>query len=93
MTRTIDPMPTRAQGAVMSRPVCLLVLAMLAGAAPAFGQMQPHRAEYTLRLGTAANAPRIGTAVHDLAQDCAGWRLKRGITTEIALTAAWKMSL
>ena len=93
MTRTIDPMPTRAQGAVMSRPVCLLVLAMLAGAAPAFGQMQPHRAEYTLRLGTAANAPRIGTAVHDLAQDCAGWRLKRDITTEIALTAAWKMSL
>ena len=29
-------------------------------------QVQPHRAEYALRLGAAANAPRIGTAVHDL---------------------------
>jgi hypothetical protein len=66
---------------------------MLAGASPALGQVQPHRAEYILRLGTAANAPRIGTAVQDLSQDCAGWHLKRDITTEIALTAAWKMSL
>lgn len=56
-------------------------------------QVQPHRAEYTLRLGAAANAPRIGTAVHDLTQDCAGWHLKRDIRTEIALTASWKMSL
>jgi hypothetical protein len=93
MARTIDPMPARAQGAAMFRPVCLLLLALLAGASPAFGQMQPHRAEYTLRLGAAANAPRIGTAVQDLSQDCAGWHLKRDITTEIALTAAWKMSL
>ena len=43
----------------------------------AWTQVQPHRAEYTLRLGAAANAPRIGTAVHDLSQDCAGWHLKR----------------
>lgn len=56
-------------------------------------QVQPHRAEYTLRLGAAANAARIGTAVHDLTQDCAGWHLKRDIKTEIALTASWKMSL
>ncbi len=61
------------------------------GAAAA--QVQPHRAEYTLRLGAAANAPRIGTAVHDLMQDCAGWHLKRDIRTEISLTASWKMSL
>lgn len=59
----------------------------------AAAQMQPHRAEYALRLGAAANAPRIGTAVHDLAQDCAGWHLKRDIKTEIALTASWKISL
>ncbi len=65
------------------------VLSPLAAAA----QVQPHRAEYTLRLGAAANAPRIGTAVHDLTQDCAGWHLKRDIRTEIALTASWKMSL
>ena len=56
-------------------------------------EVQPHRAEYTLRLGAAANAPRIGTAVHDLTQDCAGWHLKRDITTEIALTTSWKISL
>lgn len=55
--------------------------------------MQPHRAEYALRLGAAANAPRVGTAVNDLTQDCAGWHLKRDIATEIALTTSWKMSL
>lgn len=69
----------------------LIALALLAPAAHA--QVQPHRATYQLRLGTAANALRVGTATHDLAQDCAGWRLKRDIATEIALTASWKMSL
>jgi hypothetical protein len=55
--------------------------------------MQPHRAEYALRMGVAANAPRIGTAVQDITQDCGGWRLKRDIGTEIAITPSWKMSL
>jgi hypothetical protein len=59
----------------------------------AAAQVQPHRAEYVLRLGAAANAPRIGTAVSDLTQDCAGWHLKRDIKTEIALTTSWKLSL
>ena len=59
----------------------------------AWAQVQPHRAEYALRLGAAANAPRIGMALHDLSQDCAGWHLKRDIKTEIALTTSWKMSL
>ena len=59
----------------------------------AAAQVQPHRAEYALRLGVAANAPRIGTAVNDLSLDCGGWHLKRDIKTEIALTASWKMSL
>jgi len=59
----------------------------------AAAQMQPHRAEYALRLGLAANAPRIGTAINDLSLDCNGWHLKRDIRTEIALTASWKMSL
>ena len=55
--------------------------------------MQPHRATYALRLGTAINAPRIGTAVQDLTRDCTGWHLERDITTEIALTTSWKISL
>jgi len=59
----------------------------------AAAQMQPHRAEYALRLGNALNAPRIGTAVQDITLDCAGWHLKRDITTEIALTASWKLSV
>lgn len=63
------------------------------GAGQAAAEIMPHRAEYVLRLGAAANAPRIGTAVHDLTQDCAGWHLKRDIKTEVALTASWKMSL
>jgi hypothetical protein len=98
MARTIDPMPPRAQGAAMSPLVRFALAAVLLGpfgapAPAAWAQVQPHRAEYALRLGAAANAPRIGTAVHDLTQDCAGWHLKRDIKTEIALTASWKMSL
>ncbi len=78
----------------MYRVVCLL----LAGALPVFGlwpgtaaaQMQPHRAEYALHLGLGPGAPRIGTAVQDLALDCSGWHLKRNIRTEIALTTSWR---
>jgi EipB-like len=98
MARTIDPMPPRAQGAAMPRLVRFVLAATLlwpfgAVSPAAWAQVQPHRAEYALRLGAAANAPRIGTAVHDLSQDCAGWHLKRDIKTEIALTTSWKMSL
>src|SRR5262245_17070725 len=73
--------------------VCFL--AALAALAPACAgaQMQPHRADYALRLGVAANAPRIGTAIQDLTQDCGGWHLKRDITTEIAITSSWKLNL
>jgi len=52
----------------------------------------PHRAEYTLRLGAAANAARIGTAVEDLSADCTGWHLKRDVTAEIPLTADWRIN-
>jgi hypothetical protein len=98
MARTIDPMPPRAQGAAMLRLVRFVLATTLLGplsgvSAAAWAQVQPHRAEYALRLGAAANAPRIGTAVYDLSQDCAGWRLKRDIRTEVALTTSWKMSL
>jgi hypothetical protein len=55
--------------------------------------MQPHHAEYALRLGSAVNAPRIGTAVQDITLDCAGWHMKRDVSTEIALTASWKLSV
>jgi hypothetical protein len=97
MVRTIDPMPPRAQGAAMPRLVRFVLAAALlcpsGFSQVAWAQVQPHRAEYALRLGAAANAPRIGTAVHDLSQDCAGWHLKRDIKTEIALTTSWRMSL
>lgn len=77
----------------MRRHVCFALAALAVAPSGAVAQMQPHRAEYALRLGTAANAPRIGTAVQDLTLDCAGWHLKRDILTEIALTASWKMNL
>jgi hypothetical protein len=97
MPRTIDPMPARAQGAAMPRLVRFVLAAALlcpsGFSQEAWAQVQPHRAEYALRLGAAANAPRIGTAVHDLSQDCAGWHLKRDIKTEIALTTSWRMSV
>lgn len=98
MARTIDPMLLRAQGAAMPRLVRFVLatalLSPLSGvSAAAWAEVQPHHAEYALRLGAAANAPRIGTAVYDLSQDCAGWRLKRDIKTEVALTTSWRMSL
>ena len=69
-------------------PVVALLLPQLA-----FGQIQPHRAEYALRLGAAANAARVGSAVQDLTLTCDGWRLKRDVKGEIALSATWKMDL
>jgi len=70
-------------------------LALLTAICPivAGAQVQPHRAEYVLRLGVAANAARIGTAINDLSQDCSGWRLKRDIKSDIALTTSWRISL
>jgi len=77
----------------MRLPVCFLAALTVLVPAGAGAQMQPHRAEYVLRLGVAPNAPRIGTAVQDLSQDCGGWHLKRDIKTEIAITSSWKMDL
>src|SRR5215475_9875949 len=91
--RTIDPPWPRAQGALMRLLVCFLAAACLLWPSWAEAQVQPHRAEYVLRLGPAINAPRIGTAVQDLSLDCAGWHLKRNINTEIALTTSWSLNL
>ncbi|MBM3650983.1 MAG: DUF1849 family protein [Alphaproteobacteria bacterium] len=77
----------------MRHLVGIVLAAAALAPATASAQLQPHRAEYALRLGAAMNAPRIGTAISDLAQDCGGWRLKRDIKTEIALTASWKLRL
>ena len=77
----------------MRRPVRFVLAVLLLWPPVALGQVQPHHAEYALRLGAAANAPRIGTAVQDLTKDCAGWHLKRDIGTEIALTTSWRMSV
>jgi hypothetical protein len=69
-------------------PACVLLFAQGASA-----QMQPHRAEYILRLGTAANAPRVGTAIQDLTLDCDGWHLKRDIKGEVPISSTWKFSV
>lgn len=77
----------------MRRAVCCLFASLIVSSSAAWAQMQPHRAEYVIRLGSGENAPEIGKALQDLTLDCAGWHLKRDIVTEIALTAAWKLSL
>src|SRR5262249_49633733 len=59
----------------------------------AAAQMQPHRAEYVLRLGAAINAPRVGTATQDLALDCDGWHLKRDIKGEVPISPSWKFNV
>ena len=77
----------------MRKLVCFLAAVSVLCPPWAAAEMRPHRAEYALRLGIAANAPRIGTAIQDLTQDCGGWHLKRDIDTEIAITSSWKMSV
>ena len=64
-----------------------------ATASTAQAELRPHRADYSLRLGTAANAPRIGTAVQELTLDCEGWRIRREIIAEAALTPSLKVKV
>jgi envelope integrity protein B len=93
MSGTIDLSDLPPQGSPMRKLVCFLAAFAALGASGAGAQVLPHHAEYALRLGLAPDAPRIGTAVEDLSQDCNGWHLKRDINTEIPITQSWKLSL
>jgi hypothetical protein len=73
--------------------VYFLTAGVMLVAQGAAAQMQPHRAEYILRLGAAVNAPRVGTATQDLALDCDGWHLKRDIKGEVPISASWKFNV
>lgn len=78
--------------------VAPLVSALVAAAAllapgPAGAQLRPHRAEYSLRLGTALNATRIGSAVQDIEQHCDGWRIRRELFVDMSLTPSLKVSI
>ncbi len=75
------------------RRLVYFVLASLLVSHAAYADPLPHRAEYSLRLGPAANAPRIGTAVQDLTAECSGWQIKRDINAELGLTASWKIAV
>jgi hypothetical protein len=90
--RTIDRPWRAAQGTGMHRLAGFLCAAALFSPHWAHADPLPHRAQYTLRLGEAVNAARIGTAVEDLSADCAGWHLKRDISAEVPLTADWRIS-
>ncbi len=80
------------QGFAIGRRLWPFVLPVLIFPSPGFAQMKPHRAEYVLRLGVAANAPRIGTAVQDITLDCNNWHIKRNVLSEIAFTPSLKVS-
>src|SRR5947199_2119810 len=73
--------------------MCFLPASLIVFAQGASAQMQPHRAEYILRLGAAANAPRVGTAIQDLGLDCGGWHLKRDIKGEVPISPTWKFNV
>ena len=73
--------------------MCLLPAGVLLFAQGVSAQMQPHRADYVLRLGTAINAPRVGTATQDLTLDCAAWHLKRDVKGEVPISATWKFDI
>src|SRR5262249_45826863 len=40
-----------------------------------------------------ANAPRVGRVVQDITLGCDGWRIRRDLASEIALTSSLKVSL
>src|SRR5579871_182067 len=73
--------------------ICLLPAGVLLFAQSVSAQMQPHRADYVLRLGTAINAPRVGTATQDLTLDCSAWHLKRDVRGEVPISATWKFDV
>lgn len=83
-------MTTRNVRTIASAAMAAVVL--LAGGAVR-AEMRPHHAEYSLRLGTALNATRIGTAVQDVTLDCAGWHIRRDITVEYSLTPSLKVAI
>ena len=63
----------------------LATAAALLAPSPAGAQLRPHWADYSLRLGTALNATRIGSVVQDIALDCDRWRIRRELSIEMAL--------
>lgn len=69
-----------------------LLVPSLATAQKQPGRLQPHRAEYTLRLGTSLNATRIGTIVQDIALTCDGWRLRRELSLDASLTPSFRVT-
>jgi EipB-like len=73
--------------------LCVLPAGLLLLAPGVSAQVQPHRAEYVLRLGAAANAPRVGIATQDLTLDCEGWHLRRDVKGEVPLSPTWKFSV
>src|ERR1700751_4262083 len=77
----------------MQSLTCLLSAVVLLFAQNVSAQMQPHRADYILRLGTAINAPRVGTATQDLTLDCGAWHLKRDVKGEVPISATWKFDV
>jgi len=77
----------------MRKLMCLLPAGVLLLAQGASAQVQPHRAEYVLRLGAAVNAPRVGTATQDLSLGCDGWHLKRDVKGEVPISATWKFNV
>src|SRR5690348_15137104 len=73
--------------------MCLLSAGLLLFAQSVSAEMLPHRADYILRLGTAINAPRVGTATQDLTLDCTAWHLKRDVKGEVPISATWKFDV
>jgi hypothetical protein len=71
----------------------LLPAGILLFAQSAAAQMQPHRAEYVLRLGAAINAPRVGMATQDITLDCDAWHLRRDVKGEVPISATWKFDI
>jgi EipB-like len=71
----------------------LAAAAALLAASPAAAQLKPHRAEYSLRLGTALNATRIGSVVQDIELGCDGWRIRRELAIDMSLTPSLKVSI
>lgn len=76
------------------RWTAFLALAITAVGLPAAAaDLVPHEARYSIALGTAVNAPRVGTARQRLTEACRQWQIERDIDIRFNLTTTWRFDV
>ena len=89
----VDRIPSIPIVLAMRVLMYLLPAGVLLFAQSVSAQMQPHRAEYILRLGSAINAPRVGTATQDRHARLRRLASEARREGEVPISATWKFDV